>query len=54
MRLGVRLPARCRAGGNYGALRGWRLIEPRPGGETNWAPEPPDGSIALSEPIPRG
>lgn len=51
----LRLPSRCLDGGDYGALRSWVLIEPRGGGgDSDWAPERPNGDITLTDPIPRG
>jgi hypothetical protein len=53
--LQLRLPARCMQRGNYGAIRAWVLTETlHSGGDVDYAPETPRGSITFSEWIPRG
>jgi hypothetical protein len=53
--LQLRLPARCVQRGNYGAIRAWLLTEPlHSGGDVDYAPETPGGSVTFTNWIPRG
>lgn len=54
--LSLRVPARCVAGGNYGAVRTWALIEGfrSSSSDVDYAPETPNGDLRFTRWLARG